>query len=169
MVQRPGNLDLALESPALDRGGRRGRQDLDHHLAGEPRFLGEEDAAHPAAAELTLDLVAVAEHRLQAVAEVSHDAPERLAGAGIVRRSLHARGARIGRRPVGDQAMIEIRDPHRHRRDELGDPRHVTVLDVLRLVGELTVIGVVPGREERDRDAVPRVRCLVVAEVSRSG
>ena len=47
----------ALAAKALDRdtGGEVGREHLDHHVAGERDVAREEDARHPAAAELALD------------------------------------------------------------------------------------------------------------------
>jgi hypothetical protein len=47
-----------------------GRKDLDHHLAPERGLLGEEDAAHAAATEHTLDPVGTAERCREAGLEV---------------------------------------------------------------------------------------------------
>ena len=62
---------LALE--ALDADGRGGfrREDLHHHLALDLHLFGEEDAAHPAAAELAQDEVAGADRVLHLALEIS--------------------------------------------------------------------------------------------------
>ena len=87
VLKSGGELDLALE--ALDVYGRarlRG-QDLDDNLPAEPGLLGEEDTAHPAAAQLLQDAVGAAEGGLQALLEVGqlagqlHGGPAR---AGVV-------------------------------------------------------------------------------------
>ncbi len=44
-------------------------------MAGEPRFLGEEDAAHPAAAQLPLDAIRRPEGGLQAAGQLFHSGP----------------------------------------------------------------------------------------------
>src|SRR5687768_7684088 len=62
---------------------------------------------------------------------------------------LHTRGFRIRLRLVHDQPMIEVRDAHRRLHDEPRDDRHVRVVDVLRLVRDLVIVGVAAGREKR--------------------
>ena len=72
VLQPGGELDLALEPLDVDRGAELGRQHLDDDLAAEPGLLGEEDAAHAAAAQLPQDAVGVAEGGLEALLEVGH-------------------------------------------------------------------------------------------------
>jgi hypothetical protein len=62
--------DLALEPLGGERLGEVGVEHLHHHLAPERRLVGDEDAAHPAAAELALDGVGGAERPLQPVLNV---------------------------------------------------------------------------------------------------
>src|SRR5690606_40416748 len=64
--------DLALEPVHVHRGRHLGREDLDDHLPADPHLLGEEDVAHPAAAELALDAVLVAEVALEALGQLRH-------------------------------------------------------------------------------------------------
>jgi len=59
MLQRGGEPDLTLEPLGAHPRGQLGREHFHHHLPAEPYFLGEEDATHAAAAELTLDTVGV--------------------------------------------------------------------------------------------------------------
>ncbi len=59
MLQRGGQPDLTLEPLGAHARRQLGREHLHHHLPAEPYFLGEEDAAHAAAAELALDTVRV--------------------------------------------------------------------------------------------------------------
>ena len=66
-------------TPAADLG----REHLDDDLPAEPRLLGEEDAAHPAAAELALDAVGVADHRLQAGRELDDRQAPKEGGVGL--------------------------------------------------------------------------------------
>ena len=74
MLQLGGEADLALEPLDVHPGRHLGREHLHHHLPAEPHFLGEEDPAHPAAAQLLIDAVSVTEGGLEAVAEVRHGA-----------------------------------------------------------------------------------------------
>ena len=67
---RRGELDLALEAVDVDALRQFGRQDLDDDLARPSAFFGDEDARHPAAAELALDGVGRAECGLQIRAEI---------------------------------------------------------------------------------------------------
>ncbi len=60
VLQRGGQADLALEPLGADTRGHLGGQHFHHYLPAEPHFLGEEDAAHAAAAELALDAEGVA-------------------------------------------------------------------------------------------------------------
>ena len=48
---------------------------------------------------------------------------------------------------------------------EDGDARHLIVVDVLRLVGQLVVVAVAAGREKDDRNAVARILVVVAAAV----
>src|SRR5947207_122398 len=57
MLQLGRELDLALESFSAHARRQLGRQHLHHHATAEADLLGEEDAAHAAAAELTFDAV----------------------------------------------------------------------------------------------------------------
>jgi hypothetical protein len=58
MVERGGGARLGLEAPqALGVVGERRRQHLDRDVASETRILRAVDLAHPAGAELTVDLV----------------------------------------------------------------------------------------------------------------
>src|ERR1043165_9507024 len=70
MLEPGGELDLALEALDADTGGHLRRQHLDDDLAAQAGLLGEEDPAHPAAAQLLLDAVGIAERRLEAGLEV---------------------------------------------------------------------------------------------------
>ena len=72
MLQRRGELDLAVEAVDADLRRQLGRQDFDDDLAGEPGFFGEEHAAHAAAAQLPLDAIRRPEGGLQAVGELGH-------------------------------------------------------------------------------------------------
>ena len=45
------------------------------------------------------------------------------------------------------------------------DARHVRVVDVLRLVGELVIVLVQPRGKEDDRNAVARVHVVIAATV----
>ena len=62
-------LDLALEPLGADAGGELGRQHLHDDLAAERGLVGDEDARHPAAAELALDGVGATERVLELVAK----------------------------------------------------------------------------------------------------
>ncbi len=72
MLQLGGEADLALEP--LDVHPRRHlrREDLHDDLPAEAHFLGEEDAAHPAATQLPFDAVCVTQGGLEAVVEFDH-------------------------------------------------------------------------------------------------
>ena len=61
--------DLALEPVDVDAGAELDRHDLDDDVSAERGLGRREHARHPAAAELALDGVRRAEHRLQLVAE----------------------------------------------------------------------------------------------------
>ena len=65
MLQPGGELDLPLEALDVDRGAHLGRQHLDDHLPAQPGFLGEEDAAHPPAAQFLQDAVGITQSSLQ--------------------------------------------------------------------------------------------------------
>ena len=55
MLQPGGDLDLAEEAIAADRGGELGPQHLDRHLPVVPQVLGQIDRGHAAAAQLALE------------------------------------------------------------------------------------------------------------------
>ena len=61
--------------------------------------------------------------------------------------------------------MIEIRNSHRNVTDKICDSRHVLIVDVLRLVRHLVIVGMQAGREERDRNSVPRIVVVITAAV----
>jgi len=75
MLEPRGELDLALEALDVDRGAHLGRQELDDDLAPEPDFLGEEDAAHAAAAQLFQDAVLVTDRGLKPLLELDGKDP----------------------------------------------------------------------------------------------
>ena len=65
-MAEPGrDLDLALEALGADVGGEMRMQDLDGDGAVVLEVVGEEDGRHAAAADFTLDAVAVGEGFLQ--------------------------------------------------------------------------------------------------------
>ncbi len=57
VLQLGGELDLALEPLRAHTSRHLGGQHFHHHLASQPHFLGDEHAAHAAAAELGLEAV----------------------------------------------------------------------------------------------------------------
>ena len=63
MLELGGDLDLAGEPLAAERGGELGAEDLHGDLAVVLEVLGEVDGGHAAGAELALDAVAVGERR----------------------------------------------------------------------------------------------------------
>ena len=65
MLQRRGELDLALESPDGESRRLFRREHLDHDAAVERALRRQENARHPPAAEFTLDDVAMAEAGLE--------------------------------------------------------------------------------------------------------
>ena len=65
MLKTRGELNLAREPVDADGPGNFWRENLDHDLATELAILGEEDATHPAAPQLTDNLVAGAEYSLE--------------------------------------------------------------------------------------------------------
>jgi hypothetical protein len=65
VLQSGGELDLPLEPLDIDRGTHVGREQLDDHLASQPGFLGEEDTAHPSAAQFFQDAVGITQSGLQ--------------------------------------------------------------------------------------------------------
>jgi hypothetical protein len=78
MLKARDDSDLALEPLNGDRVARIGRKDLDHDLAPERSFRGEEDARHPAAAKLPLEDARVAKGGLELFAKVSQAASSSL-------------------------------------------------------------------------------------------
>ena len=70
LLERRGELDLALEPLGRDRRGELGGEHLHDDLSAEPVLGGDEDARHPAAAELALDRVGAAERVLDALPEI---------------------------------------------------------------------------------------------------
>jgi hypothetical protein len=69
VLQPGGELDLALEALDIDGGTGLGRENLDDDLASQPGLLGQEDAAHPTAAQLLEETVTGAEGGLETVLE----------------------------------------------------------------------------------------------------
>ncbi len=65
LLQRGDRPDLALEPLGAEPLREVGREHLHDDLALEPLLLGDEDAAHAAAAELALEAVGVAERLLE--------------------------------------------------------------------------------------------------------
>src|SRR5690242_19032824 len=68
-------------------------------------------------------------------------------------------------RAVHLHAVIEVGHTGRHVVNQLVHARHVLVLDVLRLVGDLVVVGVAAGGEEDDGNAIARVVRVVAATI----
>jgi len=69
VLERRGDVDLAVESLDVDAADQLGGQDLDNDFASEPGIVGHENVAHTAAAELVLERVGVAEGGLEPCAE----------------------------------------------------------------------------------------------------
>jgi hypothetical protein len=67
VLETGGELDLAAEPLGVDPGRELRRQDLYDDAPAELPLFGHEDATHPPAAELSLELVGIAEHGLQAL------------------------------------------------------------------------------------------------------
>ena len=64
MLELGGDLDLALESIDVDAGDQLRAEELHHDPSTECRLLGDKDAGHAAAAQLTLDQVGGADRLL---------------------------------------------------------------------------------------------------------
>jgi hypothetical protein len=77
MLQAGRELDLALEPLDVHRGTHLGRQELDDDLAAEAGFLGQEHAAHTAAAQLPQDAVLVADRAPKPFLEIDPSSPVR--------------------------------------------------------------------------------------------
>ena len=86
VLETGGEPDLALEALDVHRGAGLGRQHLDHDLAAEPDLFGEEDATHPAAAQLPQDAVGVPEGGLEALLQL-HDGSAGWGCVGLPARS----------------------------------------------------------------------------------
>jgi hypothetical protein len=65
MLQPRNDLDLTLESLGVDGAGEISWEQFDHHFPAEPYFLGEENAGHPTATQLSLYGVARAQRHLK--------------------------------------------------------------------------------------------------------
>ena len=65
-------LNLTPETVHVHPSPHLGREEFDHHLPAEVHLLREIDARHPAATQLSLDTIRVADGGLEAVQEVSH-------------------------------------------------------------------------------------------------
>src|SRR5688500_4960570 len=63
------------------------------------------------------------------------------------------------------QPVIEVGNRQRGLVDELRDDRHVRVFEVMRFIGDLMIIRVATGRDERDRDAELRVFVVIASAV----
>ena len=74
VLEPGGELDLALEPLGAEGGGELGEEDLEGDRAVVPEVLGQVDDGHAAAAELTLERVAVRECIAQAIRH-AHEAP----------------------------------------------------------------------------------------------
>ena len=70
MLQLGHEQDLAAEAVRAHPGGERGRQDLHDNAAAQGGLVRQEDARHPAPAELALDRVEPAQRLLKLLAEV---------------------------------------------------------------------------------------------------
>ncbi len=81
VLQRGGELDLAAEPLGIDPGRELRGQHLDDDAAAERRLLGEEHAAHTAAAELSLDPVGRSDGLLELLSQVGHRARSEDRGA----------------------------------------------------------------------------------------
>src|SRR5206468_707280 len=96
-LERRGEADLALEAVGAQHRRHVGRENLEHHLPAERSLLREEDAAHAAAAQLTLDGVLRAEGVLEAAAEIVHQglrgSPTRVAIRFFTSRTCGIRSA----------------------------------------------------------------------------
>ena len=91
MLQVGGEGDLALESCGAHLARQLRRQDLDDHLPIERPLRGEEEAAHPAGGQLSLDAVGITKYRLDALQQLRHRGRRVSAcrwTAGLVRRVL---------------------------------------------------------------------------------
>ena len=80
-------------------------------------------------------------------------------------RLLLAHPLRIRLRLIDDDPVIQVGHVLGDVLDELVYVRHVGIVDVLRLIRDLVVIGVAAGREEGDRDAVAGVLVVVASAV----
>ena len=60
MLKVSRELNFPPESLGVDLGGQLGRQHLDDDTPAKLPLLGDEDAAHPSAAQLALELVGIA-------------------------------------------------------------------------------------------------------------
>jgi hypothetical protein len=72
VLQPRGGRDLALEPFARHASREVGREDLEDDLPVEGRLGGEEDPRHPAAAELPLDAIGLAQRLLELCAQRVH-------------------------------------------------------------------------------------------------
>src|SRR5207253_4348117 len=70
LLQRRGDLDFAIEPLGADPLRQLGGEDLYDDLAPQLGIFGDEDAGHPAAAQLTLQCVCRTECRLELFAQV---------------------------------------------------------------------------------------------------
>src|SRR5689334_24458530 len=76
-----------------------------------------------------------------------------------------AAAAAVSLRLVKRRPLLTVRQVQNDIPDVLRDPRIVRVVDVLRFIGDLVVIRVEAGEEERDRDVEPRIVRVVAAPV----
>src|SRR5258705_3181873 len=84
---------LAAEAVDVDPTGEIGRQHLHDDRAPERRLGGDEDAAHPATAELLLERIGGTECALQLVAQLRHRRPSSGDTRSYRRRPVAARDA----------------------------------------------------------------------------
>jgi hypothetical protein len=91
LLQRRGELDLALEPLSADPGRELGAEHFDHDPAAQTRFVSNEHARHPATAELSLDGVRPTQVGLQLLAQIHEARSER---APVLRHQIrHAANA----------------------------------------------------------------------------
>jgi hypothetical protein len=72
MLKLRGELDLALKAHGTDGARALGRKNLDDDRPTKGAIRRQEQAAHPAAAQLALELVRPADDSLELLAQISH-------------------------------------------------------------------------------------------------
>ena len=110
MLEPRGELDLALESRDGEPAASSGGSTLTTTLRPSARLLGDEDARHAAAAELTLDGVGGAEAGLELIA--SETASRGIDSRGVTSLSRRARTPLAGSHPSLPPGDSRIHAPH---------------------------------------------------------